>query len=150
MYALLKNGRVEKYPYSFQQLRADNPQVSFPADPSDEALAEWGIVPVLPLEAPEGYPTKNVEEGIPEPQNGKYYQTWLVTDATAEQVAARAELEAKRIRAKRNQLLSACDWTQLPDASVDAAAWATYRRALRDIPAQAGFPWAIVWPGSPS
>ena len=40
---------------------------------------------------------------------------------------------------KRNRLLSASDWTQVPDSPLsDAkkAEWATYRKALRDIPQQ--------------
>ena len=41
----------------------------------------------------------------------------------------------KEMRAIRNQLLSACDWTQLLDATCDRQAWATYRQALRDFPA---------------
>jgi hypothetical protein len=53
------------------------------------------------------------------------------------------------IREKRNQLLTASDWTQMPDAPVDQAAWATYRQALRDIPQQAGFPTDITWPTKP-
>ena len=53
------------------------------------------------------------------------------------------------IRAERNRLLVASDWTQLPDAPADAAAWATYRQALRDVTTQAN-PFAIVWPESPS
>jgi hypothetical protein len=38
------------------------------------------------------------------------------------------------MRAVRNQLLAQSDWTQLPDAQCDKAAWATYRQALRDFP----------------
>jgi cation transporter-like permease len=30
-----------------------------------------------------------------------------------------------------------------------SAAWATYRQALRDVPAQAGFPWTITYPDKP-
>ena len=41
----------------------------------------------------------------------------------------------ERMRAHRDRLLVASDWTQLPDAPVDRAAWATYRQALRDFPA---------------
>lgn len=52
-------------------------------------------------------------------------------------------------RAQRNALLSACDWTQVPDAPVDQAAWATYRQALRDVPQQEGFPLTISWPVQP-
>ena len=39
------------------------------------------------------------------------------------------------MRAARNQLLAESDWTQLPDAQCDKAAWATYRQALRNFPA---------------
>ncbi|MGA0926980.1 MAG: phage tail assembly chaperone [Burkholderiaceae bacterium] len=39
------------------------------------------------------------------------------------------------MRATRNQLLAASDWTQVADAPVDRAAWATYRQQLRDAPA---------------
>lgn len=59
-----------------------------------------------------------------------------------EQLAANA-------RAKRDSLLSECDWTQMPDAPVDKEAWATYRQALRDVPEQAGFPQVIDWPVAP-
>lgn len=52
-------------------------------------------------------------------------------------------------RSKRNTLLAASDWTQVADAPVDQAAWATYRQELRDITAQAGFPENISWPAQP-
>lgn len=54
-----------------------------------------------------------------------------------------------KIREQRDELLSASDWTQVADAPVDQAAWATYRQALRDIPAQDGFPDNVVWPTQP-
>ena len=56
---------------------------------------------------------------------------------------------AAQVRAQRNQLLSASDWTQTPDAPVDQAAWAVYRQALRDVPQQEGFPSSVVWPTEP-
>jgi len=47
-----------------------------------------------------------------------------------------AELEYEYVmRAIRNDLLKESDWTQLPDATCDRQAWATYRQALRDFPA---------------
>ena len=42
----------------------------------------------------------------------------------------------EEIRMQRASLLRASDWTQVPDAPVDQQAWATYRQALRDLPAQ--------------
>ena len=53
------------------------------------------------------------------------------------------------VRSYRNELLAASDWTQVADAPVDQAAWATYRQALRDIPEQEGFPGEIAWPAQP-
>lgn len=55
----------------------------------------------------------------------------------------------EQARAKRESLLIESDWTQMPDAPVDKAAWATYRQALRDITQQSGFPHDVVWPTKP-
>jgi hypothetical protein len=56
---------------------------------------------------------------------------------------------AAEIRTERDAKLTQSDWTQVADAPVDQAAWASYRQALRDIPAQEGFPREVVWPDSP-
>tara|TARA_R110002072_G_scaffold299821_1_gene475900 strand:+ start:727 stop:1017 length:291 start_codon:yes stop_codon:yes gene_type:complete len=57
---------------------------------------------------------------------------------------------AAKIRTERDSKLTESDWTQVADAPVDQAAWATYRQALRDIPEeQAGFPNNINWPTEP-
>jgi hypothetical protein len=42
------------------------------------------------------------------------------------------------LRVYRNQLLLESDFSQLPDAPVNKDAWAEYRQALRDLPAQGG------------
>ena len=61
--------------------------------------------------------------------------------------------EWQEVRSDRDTRLYACDWTQSPDSpltGVDQAAWATYRQALRNVPADQLDPQAIVWPVSPS
>ena len=58
------------------------------------------------------------------------------------------ELQAEA-RTQRDTLLAASDWTQVDDAPVDKAAWATYRQSLRNVPQQDGFPTTIVWPVKP-
>lgn len=65
--------------------------------------------------------------------------------------APAASLEAERAianREYRNQLLTASDWTQLPDAPVDREAWAAYRQALRDLTNHVNWPNLIAddWP----
>ena len=72
------------------------------------------------------------------------YEAWLA--------AGNAPQRAPDARGKRDGLIASCDWTQIPDAPLTAAqraAWVTYRQALRDVPAQAGFPDTIDWPITP-
>jgi hypothetical protein len=57
--------------------------------------------------------------------------------------------QAKSVRQSRSDKLADCDWTQVADAPVDKAVWATYRQALRDVTTQTGFPWTITWPDAP-
>lgn len=53
------------------------------------------------------------------------------------------------VRAKRDRLLQASDWTQLPDVPLATKeAWAAYRQALRDVTLQSD-PFNITWPELP-
>lgn len=74
--------------------------------------------------------------------------------SAAEQEAAykamKDEEQAKSVRHQRGEKLKDSDWTQVADAPVDQAAWATYRQALRDISAQESFPWSVEWPTQPA
>jgi hypothetical protein len=75
-----------------------------------------------------------------------------VTTASQHEAAYRSRVDAdcsKAVRADRNKRLAECDWTQLSDAPGDKMAWVSYRQALRDVPLQEGFPWAITWPEEP-
>ena len=63
--------------------------------------------------------------------------------------AMRDAEQAASVRNQRNQLLKDSDWTQIADSPADKTAWATYRTALRDIPAASGFPWTMTWPTQP-
>jgi len=57
--------------------------------------------------------------------------------------------KATEVRAERSVKLAETDWTQIADSTANKEAWATYRQALRDVPAQEGFPWTIIWPVQP-
>lgn len=74
------------------------------------------------------------------------WEAWKATQPSA------SDLLAKDIRAERDALLTACDWTQMSDCPLSdtvKASWATYRQSLRDVPEQEGFPTDVVWPVSP-
>ncbi|MBR9764820.1 MAG: phage tail protein [Rhodobacteraceae bacterium] len=73
----------------------------------------------------------------------------FVPPSTAAPAASQLWAEVRR---RRNDLLTACDWTQLPDVSVTEAersAWQVYRQALRDI-TEAEDPAALSWPTPPA
>jgi hypothetical protein len=62
------------------------------------------------------------------------------------------ELEAQ-VRRQRNEALQQSDWTQVNDVNLTVAesnAWKAYRQALRDLPAQEGFPSNVIWPLPPN
>lgn len=60
-----------------------------------------------------------------------------------------------RVRRKRNLLLTESDWTQVADSPLTdskKAEWATYRQALRDVPATNSSVTdidSVVWPTKP-
>ena len=75
---------------------------------------------------------------------------WSYTDGVfTPPVDTRTDEElAEEARSKRDSLLAATDWQALSDITMTAE-MTTYRQALRDVPAQVGFPSAIDWPTSP-
>ena len=81
MYIKLKDGNVDKYPYSINQLKQDNKDTSFPAKITDERLAEWGVYPVVYEETPTvNKRTQNIKQtSVPTQVNGKWIIGWDVT-----------------------------------------------------------------------
>ena len=150
MYVLAPNQTVEIYPYSIGDLKRNNSNTSFPADLTEQVLAEWNVFPVIDKPAPDYNPaTQNCNQVNPTLKNGEWVMTWAVTPATPEQISERTSAKEAEVRQQRNELLTACDWTQLPDAPTPLAPWAIYRQQLRDVTTQSGFPWEVVWPVAP-
>jgi len=154
MYVLAPNQTVETFPYSIGDLRRDNPNTSFPRNPSNELLADWNVFPVVDQPKPDYNPAnQDCNQVNPTLDNGQWLMTWEITAASAEEIAASLADKSDEVRALRNLRLADCDWTQLPDSPLsdaDKTAWATYRQQLRAVPEQSGFPWNVVWPTEPS
>ena len=89
MYLLQQDGVVLRYPYSAEELRRDNPGVSFPAQPSLAALAEWGVYPVTSTAMPAFDPlSQTVVEDTPVQVDDVWVQVWEVRTASAQEIAA--------------------------------------------------------------
>ena len=91
---------------------------------------------------------------IPIADESREYQEYLAWLAEGNEPlpADGTEVTWDTIRAKRDQLIAASDWTMIPGATVDQAAWAAYRQVLRDLPQTyaATGPESVVWPTEPS
>jgi hypothetical protein len=123
------------------ELRSLYPNVSGPLDDLYDVV----------FEGPQAQPMRYqiaFRDGVAQ-ADGKWYTKYSVADMNAEARDALDAAQAKAARQQRTDKLKDSDWTQVADAPVDQAAWATYRQALRDISAQSGFPWTINWPVAP-
>jgi hypothetical protein len=137
------------------------PNTSMPQQLSEELINEFGGDVIL--EGPQasgGTVYQYSQAGGVEQLDGKWYTKYVLgpvftdgeTTAAQQETAYKASKDAeqaKSVRALRDEKLKDCDWTQVADAPVDKAVWATYRQALRDVTAQSGFPWTITWPDAP-
>jgi hypothetical protein len=139
-YLKLTNGQPEIY--SIGQLRRDNANTSFPKHPSDALLAEWDVYPYTIQDQP-GYDslTESVSATHLVEVDGAWTQGWAVDNLPV-------ETAENNVRSRRNTLLSQTDWMALSDVTMSPD-WAAYRQALRDVTAQPGFPYAVVWPTKP-
>lgn len=136
---IYKDGQVKHYKEMFAN-------VSFPANgPTDQWLSNHGILKVSVFK-----PYTSTQKLVPcEPyvEDGFAY-TVRVENKTQDEIDADISSKSAKMRAQRDRLLSESDWTQVADAPVDKAAWATYRQALRDLPNQEGFP-DVAFPNDP-
>jgi len=140
MHLKLTNGTPAKY--TLGQLRRDNPQTSFPKLIPDDLLASYDVYPYTRPVAPEydGL-THRLTDGAFEQVDG----SWVLPYVVEQQPLEQAE---RNIRSRRDGLLQETDWMALSDVTMSAE-MTSYRQALRDITAQAGFPYEVTWPTKP-
>lgn len=143
------------------EFRALCPNTSFSQQISAETLDAFGADVVF--EGPQatgGDVYQYSQAAGVELVDGKWFTKYILgpvfidgeTTAVEQEAAYKATKDAdqsKSIRSIRNDKLKECDWTQISDATVNKALWATYRQELRDISSQVGFPWEVTWPTQP-
>ena len=142
MYVLVNNDVAESY--SIRQLKKDNPNISFPKEPTEELLATYGMYTCT--NEPEPDYSSSIERpvlGEPVLVDGSWVKKWTIVPIPEETLVS-------SVRNKRDYLLTESDWTQVPDSNLSQdAEWLSYRTALRDITEQDGFPYSVVWPVHP-
>lgn len=137
MYALIENGEVTRVNITLPTAIGNT---SIPAGATDlEAFGLYVIQGNEPVYDPVRQRLAGPQYVFDGAQVNRVFTVEQIPDAE----------KAGQVRAERNAKLAASDWTQVADAPVDKAAWATYRQALRDISTQTGFPWEVTWPTEP-
>lgn len=153
MLAKIENGKVTEYPVTPYELRKKHPNTSFPRDFNTADLSSFGYVSVVETLPPSfNAATEAVTEGTPALVNSVWTQRWEKTNLSQAEIDRKAtddrQANERSVRAERDNKLAETDYLALSDATLTDAMKA-YRQALRDVPAQSGFPDNITWPTKP-
>ena len=153
------------------EIRRSMPNTSLPRVWTASICDSLGIDPVLaaPAPTPSGEYKSVGRNGVVQDANGNWVQAYVERDMFADYVdddgvtvtkasqeeaytATKDAEAATAARATRDSLIASCDWMAIKAFEAGTTVgteWATYRQALRDVSAQAGFPNDITWPTQP-
>jgi len=123
---------------------------SFPSSgPSDEFLTANNAKKVNAFKAHDSLTQKLISCSAYD--DGAFVSVVEVADMSAEEIQAAKDSAMAQLRATRNALLLACDWTQIADCTIPKKTeWATYRQTLRDFPSTVSDARvSIDWPHNP-
>ena len=153
------------------EIRRSMPNTSLPRVWTASICDSLGIDPVLaaPAPTPSGEYKSVGRNGVVQDANGNWVQAYVERDMFADYVdeegvtvtkasqeeaytATKDTAAALAARNTRDGLIASCDWMAIKAFEAGTTVgteWATYRQALRDVSAQAGFPNDITWPTQP-
>ena len=146
MYAKIIDGTLAKYPYSIEEMRIENPDVAIDDEPTYEQL-----------QACNAYPARRG----PSPAHSSRTHSFTLSftdneDGSVTIVPVAHELDRRiaefNMRDARNNALTRCDWVMTRAFEEGKAVpddYLAYRKALRDLTSQEGFPYDYIWPEEP-
>jgi hypothetical protein len=146
----LNNGVPFGYPVDENNFRMLFRNTSFPEHLTSDIVEPYGFGVFQYTKQPEPKRFTKIVEDIPEKrEDGIFYQKWKSIAMSASEKEAITEEQKYRVREERNIRLFNSDWMLLPDQNFDTSEIneiKKYRKRLRDITNQSGFPWDVVWP----
>ena len=131
---------------SDSEFRLRNKHTSFPRIIDEPLQDQFGIDMIFEGPQKQGPPpySQTYRDGIEE-INGKWYTKYSIRQQDKEPID---EQRANGVRMRRDNLLKESDWRAVSDRKLEPA-WKRYRKALRDISKQEGFPHDVEWPIDP-
>lgn len=140
-------------PVTVQNFKLLNPKVSFPKALTPDAVEPYGFGVYRKSSKPDlSLYEKAIEAAPQKASDGVWEQVWQVVTMTDAEASERDDKEANIVRSRRDGLLQETDWIVIKSYERGQnipAEWELYRQALRDITAQAGFPYEVTWPTKP-
>jgi len=125
------------------------PNTSFPLTGPDEEFMMLNSALKVTIWKEHDITTQKIIHCDPYIEDNQVFTVTIINKSEDDIIAGR-RLAETQIRTYRDQLLAACDWTQITDVPVDKADWAAYRQELRDITNQPEFPTNVVYPVAPN
>ncbi len=157
MFAEIKNGAVVTFPYDYDTITKKNPYTNFAQTDlftmyagTNDNLDGNELVRVAQADQPafNKQTQKISQDAAPTLVNGTWTLGWSIQTLTQEEQNTQTQAEAAYVRQTRDAKLAETDWRFRSDMT-PSQAWKDYCQALRDVPAQAGFPWSVVFPSQP-
>lgn len=131
---------------SDSEFRLRNKHTSFPRIIDEPLQDQFGIDMIFEGPQKQGPPpySQTYRDGI-ECIKGKWYTKYSIKQQDKEPID---EQRAEGVRLTRDNLLKESDWRAVSDRKLEPG-WKRYRKALRDITKQEGFPHDVEWPIDP-
>ena len=152
MKGYLENNTITKWPIDISYLKTKHKNTSFPSTWESVDLSSFGMVTIKEVTRPTiNSKTQKINELSPELIDGNWTQKFEVVSLTTDEVNNQKGNILSNARFTRDELLKESDWTQTADSPLSSdkkTEWATYRQALRDVPAQSDV-YNITWPTKP-
>ena len=131
---------------SDSEFRLRHKHTSFPRIIDEPLQDQFGIDMIFEGPQKQGPPpySHTYRDGI-ECIKGKWYTKYSIRQQDKEPIDKQHE---ENIRHRRNDLIKESDWRAVSDRKLEPG-WKRYRKALRDITKQEGFPHDVEWPVDP-
>ena len=143
MYAKIINGALTKFPYTIEEMQAENPDATIAEEPTDEELAACNAKRATMGPNPtQSSRTHTFEPSFTPNEDGSVTIVFIAHELDR-------QLAELNMRDARDSALTRCDWVitrAFEEGNPVPANYLAYRNALRDLPSQPGFPYDYVWP----
>lgn len=134
--------------YSLRQLCEENPNVSFPDQPNAQVLSTYDcyVYDRPPRPAFDGLVERVVDADFAQDPDGSWSRGWTI-ERLGLADAERNIRNERTLRLRETDDYTLAELTTLTPMPLEIS---QYQTALRDVPQQAGFPYAVTWPTKPS